>query len=349
MEINSLKSLDDFQKYIDENNIKSRKEFRKNYKTLYKKYLNCRKTWVSKKDIVFKETFSNIKFSNLNTVEDFQKYIDENGIKSKKEFRKLGSLSDRFFRKIPKEDRNKLIFKETDHYLFGNEFSTVEDFQKFVDENNIKKPIEFKKKYPKIYDRFCRIIPKEQKKKLRYENRLNSYSEIITINDLQNFIIINEVNSRKELHKRFPGLYIKFQKDLDSVNFTNNSISIGVEFLKRLFRENNIKFITEKTYPDLKNILPLRYDFYLPEYNILIEHHGEGHFGKGRYYTSTLIENDKLKYNYAINNNIPILYFTIYKRDYFNNGYFTEVLTDPQIFIQQIKEIGLTNRSNIDN
>lgn len=82
------------------------------------------------------------------------------------------------------------------------------------------------------------------------------------------------------------------------------------------------------------------------EYNILIEHHGEGHFGKGRYYNDILIENDKRKFEYAINNNIPIIYFTIYKSEYKNKGYFTEVLTDSEILIQRIKEIGLTNQSN---
>lgn len=122
-------------------------------------------------------------------------------------------------------------------------------------------------------------------------------------------------------------------------------MSLGENFLCKLFNENGIKYVTQKVYPELKNILPLRYDFYLPEYNILIEHQGEEHFGKGRYYSESVKVNDKLKYEYAVNNNIPILYFTIYKNDYKTLGYFTEVITDSDILIQKIKEIkiSLTN------
>ena len=131
-------------------------------------------------------------------------------------------------------------------------------------------------------------------------------------------------------------MYVKFQDQLDNVTFNESGMSQGEHFLMKLFIDNNIKFITQKTYSDLKNKLPLRYDFFLPEFNILIEHHGEGHFGKGRYYTQELIDNDKIKYKYAIDNNITIIYYTIYKSEYLNNRYFTEVITDPEILINRI-------------
>lgn len=273
----------------------------------------------------------------LTTLEDFQNYINENNIKSKKEFRITNKyLYNRYIRLFSKNERN-LKFKEERYHSFEDEFKTIDDFQKFINEHEIEKPVEFKRKYPKIYDRLCRCISKEEKYNLVYKNKLNSYTNIVSINDLQNFINENNVHSRKELHKRYSGLYVKFQKKLDEVSFVVNNKSLGENFLINLFNDNNIKYITEKTFPNLKNILLLRYDFYLPEYNILIEHHGEGHFGKGRYFSKELLDNDLLKYNYSISNNIPILYFTIYKNEYENNGYFTEVITDGKILIQKIK------------
>ena len=335
---NSLDSLDDFQKYINENHIMSYKEFKLKYKTVYAKYLNKRSNWVVSK-LIF-PIMSVDKYENLQTNEDFQRFIDENGIKSKNEFRKKFSLiQNKFFKTVPREDRN-LKFPIEGKHMYGSSYNNIEDFQKFINENKIPRPIVFRVEFPSLYDRFCRIIPSDEKQKLVYKARRRSYSDIDSIEKLQLFINDNHVSSRKELHKSFSGLYVKFQSQLDSITFNNiDNSSIGENFLKKLFNENNIKFITQKTYSDLRNKLPLRYDFYLPEYNVLVEHHGEGHFGKGRYYTAELIENDKKKYDYAIANNIKILYYTIYKTEYFNNGYFTEVITDSDILIQKIKEI----------
>lgn len=104
--------------------------------------------------------------------------------------------------------------------------------------------------------------------------------------------------------------------------------------------------VSEKKFPDLKNVSYLRYDIFLPEYNTLVEYHGEQHFNKNTLYSSeSLIENDKKKYEYAINNKIHILYFTLHKKSLRDFGYFTEVLTDSKILIQKIKSFGMTNQN----
>lgn len=133
-------------------------------------------------------------------------------------------------------------------------------------------------------------------------------------------------------------MYVKFQKELDKVKFKESNLSLGEKLISDLLTENNIQFITQKTYQDLRNELPLRYDFYLTDYNVLIEHHGEEHFGIGRYYDKTLINNDRLKYEYAIRNNIPIIYYTIYKNIYNKYGYFTKVLTDSDLLLNEINK-----------
>lgn len=285
-----------------------------------------------------------MKFSDYKTLEDFQKLVDENNISTKNQFReKYKALYDRYIKLFPREKRLLKFSGKEDHHMFFDSFSTVEDFQKFIDENNILKPSQLKKQFPKIYDRLCRVLSKEDKQDLVYKSRRNSYKNIITIDDLQNFIIKNSIHSKKELHKYFSGLYVKFQKDLNKIEFNKNNKSIGENVLEKLFIDNNIKYEYQKSYKNLKNILPLRYDYYLPDYNILIEHHGEGHFGKGKYYSENLLINDKIKYDYATSNNIHILYFTIYKSEYKKYGYFTEVITDTNLLLSKIKEINVTN------
>lgn len=285
-----------------------------------------------------------MKYSEYKTLEDFQNLIDENNILTKKQFRQnYKALYDRYIKLFSRNERLLKFPEKEDHHMFFDSFSTVSDFQKFIDENNILKPVQMKRQFPKIYDRLCRVLTKEEKHCLVYKHKLNSYKDIITIDNLQVFITKNSIHSKKELHKKFPGLYVKFQNSLNKINFLKNNKSIGENILEKLFIENNIEFEYQKTYKDLKNMLPLRYDYYLPEYNILIEHHGEGHFGRGRYYSEDLLINDKKKYEYAINNNIPILYFTIYKSMYKTYGYFVEVITDIDLLLNKIKETKLTN------
>lgn len=347
MNSNNLNTLEDFQKFIDNNKIKSLREFRLSYKTIYSKYLKIRKVWKNK-ELSFEEISIVDTYKDLNTVEDFQKFVDDNNILTKTDLRKkYGSVSSRFFKVIKKEDRGKLKFKiELHHY--HDDLNTVDDFKKFINSNGILSPKEFKNKFPKEYDRFCRVIPKEDKQKVTYKVIRRSYHDIISINDLQIFINDNNIRSKKELHKKFSGLYVKFLPELNSITFIKNNKSIGEKQIEDLLIINGINFEEQKVYSNLKDKNFLRFDFYLPDFNLIIEHHGEGHFGKGRYFSDELIKHDKMKYDYAINNNISIIYYTIYKKDYEKYGYFTEVLTDVNTLLERIKEIGMTNQSNIN-
>jgi Zn ribbon nucleic-acid-binding protein len=74
-------------------------------------------------------------------------------------------------------------------------------------------------------------------------------------------------------------------------------------------QENNIQFVEQKRFKNCKHIRPLPFDFYLPDYNLLLEYHGEQHFIKK--ITNTLWKNydlehrqmlDKIKKDFAIEN-----------------------------------------------
>lgn len=80
------------------------------------------------------------------TLSHFQNYIEENNINSKSEFRRKNKyLLDKFYRVVPKEQHDKLIFNNNNYKKFGNTFLTVTDFQNFIEANNIERPSDFKK------------------------------------------------------------------------------------------------------------------------------------------------------------------------------------------------------------
>lgn len=293
--------LDDFQKYIDENNIKTYKDFRKLHTNIYNKYLKERPNW-DNTSLNFPEESNRVSYTELKTNEDFQKYIDDNKINSKMEFRNMKSLSSRFYKVVPKEKRN-LVFKEELRHYYKDQFSTLNDFQEFVETNKIFRPVDFRTDFPKIYDRFLRVIPPDERKRLKYQ-----------------------IDSNNEIHQK----------------------SYGERYLIKLLENNGIDYIPEKTFSELRgNKSLLRYDLYLPDYNILLEYHGEQHFNENTLYSSEkLIKYDREKFEFANKSGIPILYFTLHKSSLKKFGYFTEVITDADILIQKIKEIGLTTQSN---
>ena len=73
---------------------------------------------------------------------------------------------------------------------------------------------------------------------------------------------------------------------------------------------NKIKYKFQHKYKDLrgKNKRYLKFDFYLPKYNLLIEFDGQQHHDKNnRWYTNALVKNDRKKNRYAKKNNINFL------------------------------------------
>jgi very-short-patch-repair endonuclease len=92
--------------------------------------------------------------------------------------------------------------------------------------------------------------------------------------------------------------------------------SIGEKNIAELLEQNNIAFIREYKFQDLNNY---RYDFYLPEYNRLIEFDGKQHYiDSGTWDKDTLKERqdrDKEKNQYALNRNIDLVRIPYWQRD----------------------------------
>lgn len=94
--------------------------------------------------------------------------------------------------------------------------------------------------------------------------------------------------------------------------------SIGEINIIKILSENNLIFQKEYTFKDLKsnkNHL-LRYDFYLPNYNRLIEFDGEQHYrNTGWNDCKEIQQNDNIKNNYAISHGIDLVRIPYWERD----------------------------------
>lgn len=89
--------------------------------------------------------------------------------------------------------------------------------------------------------------------------------------------------------------------------------SIGENNIQKILQENNINYIKEYTFTNLPK---LRYDFYLPDLNILIEFDGEQHYRDTGWGNLESTQNrDKIKNEYALSHNISLIRIPYYERD----------------------------------
>lgn len=333
---------------IIENNITTRVDLFKKFPGYYKNIF-CKLPNKEKDRILPKE--NKTKYSEL-TFSDFEKYIKDNNITSRLEFYKFNSTYySKFAKKLTDEEKELLLPAECKLEYKQETFS---DFEKFIKENNISSRKELYRKHRQLYYKFLKKLTDEEKELLLPVLNLEYPQK--TYEDFEKFIKENNIKSKKEFSKRFAKCYEKFNKYLteeERNTLLSPIISRGEIFLIDFFKEAGINFEKEKTYSDLTSKKFLRFDFYLPDIGInglLIEYHGRQHFKEDDlYYTKEGIERDKLKYEYAKQNNIPILYFTNEVEIYKKYGYFTEVITDVDILIERINEIkgvGLTSQSN---
>lgn len=346
-----LSSFDDLKEFISLNNIKTRNELKK-----FTKALNLfRSLSDSDKNILL--PFRGIDYSLTMDYNYFKEFIHNNNILSRKDFKKrFNGIFKKFKSNLSKEEQDKLLPKLFKDSTFLNSFKSFRDY---IKNNNIHSRWDLSRREYKL---FISKLSKEEQE-LLLPKVVNDYSSINSFEEFQKFVDDNLIVSSQDFRKRFVGLYEKFRKLTinnkevrEKIKFYNvegtRKHSYGENYIINILKKNNIKFITEKTYPDLKDKGFFRYDFYIQDYNLLIEYHGEQHFKTHNDFflnAKETVYRDKQKYEYAIKNKINILYFTLDKNIYEKYGYFTEVITDPDILINKIKEIGLTNQSSNTN
>ena len=99
---------------------------------------------------------------------------------------------------------------------------------------------------------------------------------------------------------------------MSGVGCTYCKESKGERTVRLLLNNHKIEFKQQHTFPECKNITLLSFDFYLPNFNTCIEFNGRQHyepiecFGGDRQLEKQL-NNDKIKMEYCLNNNIPLI------------------------------------------
>lgn len=92
----------------------------------------------------------------------------------------------------------------------------------------------------------------------------------------------------------------------------------GEDKIANYLRKNNISFIPQYRFNDCRNIHPLPFDFFLPDYNLCIEFDGEQHFKVVEHFGGlnsylNRIKSDLIKNKYCRDNNIRLIRLPFYE------------------------------------
>lgn len=112
---------------------------------------------------------------------------------------------------------------------------------------------------------------------------------------------------------------------LNGVSCSNCNASSGEQIVSAYLDSLGIKYEKEKTFDDLSDIRKLRFDFYLPNENAVIEFDGLQHSRPVMFYAKTVVEaissfeklrhRDELKNDYCRKNKIQLLRIPYYEKD----------------------------------
>lgn len=123
------------------------------------------------------------------------------------------------------------------------------------------------------------------------------------------------VNAITKIKHRCSRGHVYEQRPDDHIHDKGCSIcneSHGEKYIRNYLDKNNINYIPQKKFKELKDKDYLSYDFYLPDYNMLIEYQGKQHYESIDYFGGdNKFKNqqyhDKLKKEYAKDNGYKLL------------------------------------------
>ena len=277
---------------------------------------------------------NDIDISTLESLNDFQNFIDthddiEYPNDLKRNYYKV-------YQKIVRKGYCKLLkYKK---YFYNKYPDTTVEWQKFINENKIKSPVDFENRFNGAYNKF------RSNEGWRtgityfggYVSIRNKYKLFQSPEDFQMFIDNNKIESAGIFRKFHPGEYNKLQKlgFGDKVNYFGKpkNVSCLERVVETFLTEERYEFDFQKKFSWLVYVEPLRLDFYIPELNVAIECQGRQHYEPvdifgGADGFNTQVLRDAQKYQLCNNNNITIIYFPdkdireelISKTIYFNN------------------------------
>lgn len=333
-----LKTKEDIEKYLMDNNINEYSDINSGLKSLigrlgynlkdFKKFYN-KKYW----------------YKNFNTIKEIQNYINKNNIKKYSDLRnplklRISELG---------YSRHDFTFKVSNAKDWTM-YNTIEDFKLFVENHKELTSItDYKQKYPGFVKRLY-LLYKLTPSDLGVNSRKSDWSSYNTLEDIQELINNNKIKSKSEFKKSFGGLVNRMRNKLGiklkDLSFPTKVSSILERKITDFLLQNNINFIDQYRFDDFKKY---PFDFYFPEFNLVLEPGGDQHFipinrWGGEDELKKIKERDKRKYDYCIQNGITILYYFEFSRKKIysilsENGYMGEWFIDFNLFTNRILEI----------
>lgn len=115
----------------------------------------------------------------------------------------------------------------------------------------------------------------------------------------------------------------------NTISCGHHQLSKGELLIEQILKEFDISFINQYTFVGCKDILPLPFDFYLPDYNCCIEYDGKQHFEKcGSWDFEICKKHDNIKNQYCKQNNIKIIRIPYWDKDKINKEYIFNMIKE---------------------
>jgi very-short-patch-repair endonuclease len=113
------------------------------------------------------------------------------------------------------------------------------------------------------------------------------------------------------LCQKHGSFFQKYNNHLSGNGCPKCKSSKGEIMIENYLKENSINFYTQHIFNDCRYINPLKFDFYLYDFNICIEFDGTQHYAKDTnesiFYDESTKIRDKIKTEYCKNNNIKLI------------------------------------------
>lgn len=189
-------SYEEIKKFIEDNNIEKRIRLREEYRKVY----DCFKKLSSdEQEMLLPSNPSN--YSNLNTTDDFKKFIETNNITNRFIFQHKFTGAYTRFKNLLTDKEQEYVFPLKVRPLYTS-LKTVEDFNQFALENDVKNRANLRVRFYAAYKRFLKLTKEEQDSVQFTKPYVSKYAEIKSPEDFQEFIDNNQIFSKSQFAKK---------------------------------------------------------------------------------------------------------------------------------------------------
>jgi hypothetical protein len=341
--VSSIKRKLNYVSYVDAKNMiqefkfNRRKEFLDFYKDKNIKEIPGRP------DIFYKEwegwgiflgnnnlSSRDLKFIDINKIIEL---IKLNGIKSRRQWYNFYKENKNIYN-IPID--LKSTYKRSYIFFFGNnnkfyfKYNVIKYLCEYYRVNSISDWNMLRSNYKRIPHSpsyYSELIKIYKKPIISYEKSKLLISKM-GIKNIYDWINLISTKKPKSL-PRHPNIFYKEWKGWeDFLGYKYSKKSIGETLIKDYLLKNNIEFISQKTFSGCVFKNRLRFDFFLPNYNTVIEFDGGQHFksidwfgGESEFINIKI--RDSIKNKYCLNNNIKLI-----RIPFFDMGNINKILSN---------------------